>query len=168
MSLNSVLERLPAELHKEIASYLVASNSTKSIRSPASICKRCFNILAPFAVQTYRSSEIPKERSQSHNRNLQFLHHIAISHPELVRHVQTLNLHDWGLKSDGTESGLAIRDDEWPVYKRLVDETFPSEGESEIRKQWVKLLEEKWEDALMALLLAVCTNIRTLIYRIPK
>ncbi|KAL7768503.1 hypothetical protein ACKLNR_002804 [Fusarium oxysporum f. sp. zingiberi] len=168
MSLNSALERLPAELHKEIASYLVASNSTKSIHSLASTCKRCFNIFAPFAVQTYRSSEIPKERSQSRNRNLQFLHHIAISHPELVRHVQTLDLRDWGLKSDGTESGLAIRDDEWPVYKRLVDETFPSEGESEIRKQWVKLLEEKWEDTLMALLLAVCTNIRTLIYRIPN
>ncbi|KAG7413814.1 hypothetical protein ACKAV7_008215 [Fusarium commune] len=165
---SSLLERLPAELHREIVSYLVASNSTKSIHTLASTCKRFFDIFAPFAVQTYRSSEIPKERSQTRNRNLQFLHHMAISHPELIRHVQTLDLHDWGLKSDGTESDLAIRDDEWSVCKRLVDETFPSEDQSEIRKQWVKLLQEEWEDALMALLLAVCTNIKTLIYRIPK
>ncbi|KAF4332086.1 hypothetical protein FBEOM_14123 [Fusarium beomiforme] len=164
---SGTLETLPLELRTQIASHLVASNSTKSIHSLASTCKSFHDFFVPFAVQSYSTVGIGRSHPWPRNKHLKFLRHIALSRPELARHVQTLNLHSCYTESLGKDTGFTIQADEWPVYKRVIRETFPSEDQSEIRLEWIKGLEEEWEDASIALLLAVCSNVKTLIYRTP-
>ncbi|KAM0438155.1 hypothetical protein ACHAQK_006889 [Fusarium lateritium] len=166
------LSELPSEILEPIVSYLADSGSP-SINSLLHMCKRLYRIALPFSVRTYYSypePDDPEKGPRSRNRTLQFLRYVTIIKPELVSNVKALSLHHWSSERRESDNSMKIMADEWPLYKRLIHQTYPSENQqdSRARSEWFAALEDGVEDASIALLLVVCTSVETMLYPEPE
>ncbi|KAF4450523.1 hypothetical protein F53441_6378 [Fusarium austroafricanum] len=162
------LQGLPSEVQQQILSHLVSSKSFNSIHSLLLTCKHLYDIALPFSVQTYSNAPLlsRSDGPQPRNRTLQFLRYITLIKPEVARHVQTLDLQEWSYERNPSSKALRVKPDERLLYQKLLRKELPSEKKSNLNyiSRWSKALNEGVEDASLALLLVVCSNIQTLLF----
>ncbi|KAF4461862.1 f-box domain-containing [Fusarium albosuccineum] len=171
--LRQSLLALPNEIQSRILFHLVPS-SVKSVHAVLYTCKHLYQIALPFSVHTYRNATAPISREfRTRSRNLQFLHYITITKPELARHVRALVFGNFSTRDSDDEleyEQVGPTDDEKPIYRGLVDKTFTAHESDEWeawRQDWISDLEEGYEDAEVALLLVACKGLQQLCYGEP-
>lgn len=163
---------LPPEIQSQIISRVADSTDFKSVHSLLFSCKQLYAIALPFSVQTFCDiprAEKPKEGSAVRSRIVQFLSYVSIIKPELARHVRAIKLYDW--LNDSYRCGTVHIDaNDMFFYKQLISKICSEElGYCTFwRGRWIRLLEERIESAAVDLLLAICTEIKTLIYGYPR
>ncbi|KAF5711551.1 hypothetical protein FMUND_8946 [Fusarium mundagurra] len=163
---------LPPEIQAQIMSLVADSTDFKSVHSLLFSCKQLYAIALPFSVQTFHDiprAEEPKEGSVVVSRIVQFLSYVSIVKPELAQHVQTIELHDW-LTDDFNRGTVHIDANDLIFYKQLIFKILPQTlgYDSHYSSRWIYALEAGFEDAAVALLLAVCTNVKNLAYGHPR
>lgn len=163
---------LPPEIQSQIISLVADSTDFRPVHSLLFSCKQLYAIVLPFSVQTFCDvprAEVPKEGTVVRSRVVQFLSYVSIIKPELARHVRTIRLYDW--LTDSHRCGIVHIDaKDTGFYKELVSKTY-SENLGYLtfwRDQWIEHLEARIEEAAVDLLLAVCTEIKSLTYGYPR
>ncbi|KAH7178123.1 hypothetical protein DER46DRAFT_590621 [Fusarium sp. MPI-SDFR-AT-0072] len=163
---------LPPEIQSQIISLVAESTDFKSVHSLLFSCKQLYAIALPFSVQTFCDiprSEVPEKGSVVYSRIVQFLSYVSIIKPELARHVRTIRLYDW-LTNSYYKGTVHFDANDMVFYKQLILKIF-SEKLGYLppwKSQWVGALEGGIEEAAVDLLLAVCTEVKTLTYGHPR
>ncbi|EXA43058.1 hypothetical protein FOVG_08089 [Fusarium oxysporum f. sp. pisi HDV247] len=162
---------LPPEIQSQIISLLADSTDFKSVHSLLFSCKQLYAIALPFSVQTFCDiprPELPKKGSVVRSRIVQFLSYVSIIKPELARHVRTIRLHDW-LTDHFYKGTVHIDANDVIFYKQLILKILPEKlgYDTHWSSRWIWALETGIEDAVVALLLAVCTKVKNLTYGHP-
>ncbi|KAF4953094.1 hypothetical protein FGADI_6244 [Fusarium gaditjirri] len=167
-----LLLALPPEIQSQIISLVADSADFKPVHSLLFSCKQLYAIALPFSVQTFCDiprAEVPKKGSVVRSRIVQFLSYVSIIKPELARHVRTIRLYDWLIYSryHGT---VQIDDNDVIFYKQLISNIYSEKlgYHPSRRDQWIRALEARIEEAAVDLLLAVCTEVKTLTYGHPR
>ncbi|SCV52634.1 uncharacterized protein FFB14_12703 [Fusarium fujikuroi] len=167
-----LLLTLPPEIQSQIISLVADSTDFRSVHSLLFSCKQLYAIALPFSVRTFCDTprpEIPKKGSVARSRILQFLSYVSIIKPELARHVHTIRLHDW-LTGDFCKGTVHIDANDLISYKQLIFKILPEKlgYHTHYSSRWIWALEAGLEDAAVALLLALCTNVKDLTYGHPR
>ncbi|KAF4434718.1 hypothetical protein FACUT_7777 [Fusarium acutatum] len=163
---------LPPEIQNQIISLVAGSTDFKSVHSLLFSCKQLYAIALPFSVQTFHDiprTKAPKEGTVVRSRIVQFLSYVSIIKPELARYVRTIRLHDW-LTDSHLCGTVHIDANDMVFYKQLILKIFSEElGYLPFwRDKWIRALETGIEEAAVDLLLAVCTEVKTLSYGHPR
>ena len=100
--------------------------------------------------------------TDDHQRSLQDFLSAIILRPELANHVQQIGAFDWRIKSSGEDDNLLQGDDEELFNEAAEDIDMPDlEG-------WSTSLEAGSADPMIALLLALTPNLRSILLSIPQ
>ncbi|KAF5534443.1 hypothetical protein FPHYL_13421 [Fusarium phyllophilum] len=172
MDQRSFLLTLPPEIQSQIISFVADSTDFRSVHSLLFSCKQLYTIALPFSVQTFSDiprAEEPKEGTAVRSRIVQFLSYVAVIKPELARYVRTIRLYDW-LTDSYRRGTVDIDANDKIFYKQLISKIY-SEKLGYLfhwRDQWIRAMETGIEEAAVDLLLAVCTEIKTLTYGYPR
>ncbi|KAF5648462.1 uncharacterized protein FTJAE_1295 [Fusarium tjaetaba] len=163
---------LPPEIQSQIISLVADSTHFKSVHSLLFSCKQLYAIALRFSVQTFHDvprAEEPKKGSVVRSRIVQFLSYVSIIKPELARHVRTIRTYDW-LDDSGRYGTVHIDVNDMIFYKQLISKIYSEKlGYHPYQaNNWIRTLEKGIEGAAVDLLLAVCTEIKTLTYGCPR
>ncbi|KAF5540730.1 hypothetical protein FMEXI_8226 [Fusarium mexicanum] len=162
---------LPPEIQSQIISLVADSTDFKSVHSLLFSCKQLYATALPFSVRTFCDvprAEEPKEGSVVRSRIVQFLSYVSIIKPELARYVRTIRLYDW-LTDTYRRGTVHIDVNDMLFYKQMISKIYSEKlgYHTTRRDEWIRALENGMEKAAVDLLLAVCTEIKTLTYGYP-
>ncbi|VUC22698.1 unnamed protein product [Clonostachys rosea] len=166
------LESLPVELQSEICSYLVKSFGPSSIHALLKTSKTLYNVALPFSVQIFRNTSPMRtgEGPCSETRNVQFLHYILVSKPELAKKVETVILGGFTAREDGDTQPLgtlASTPEDLKIYGEFIIQSLGqqlSNADLARRDKWVGQLGSGHSDAQVALILLACVNLKRLYF----